>query len=463
MTLSADALPDTAPTRRALLEQVRDARREADAAELRVLELAVEWAAANPALDGQESWEPAQTPSWLEDTSELMDQEEREWIGLPALRWDAPAAFAAANGMTTTGGRAVIRDALVLAHWLPGFWAQVRAGRVQARRARRVAEALLGQPADVCRFVDRELTRRVVDSQAIGPIVLDRLVDEAMLRLHAEQRELEQLQALDRRHVTIDPATINHTGIGELDARADWADLGPLDQTLTAIAEVLGQQPEHQHESLDVRRSLALGILADPARAQALLTGDVEARPTKRSELTAQLHLTEANLLGADPVLTDAERRAHLDQVIRGWAGRHDMALTVTPVRHCGGTAGGCTDCPAEIDCTDHPESMKVTYTPTPRAKVIVQRRDITCAHPNCNRPARRCDHDHVVAFDPDNPDAGPTCPVCNLAPLCRHHHRLKTLAGWRYWKLARPGSYLWQDPHGLLYLRTRDGTRTLE
>ncbi|WP_157544619.1 hypothetical protein [Nocardioides halotolerans] len=50
-----------------------------------------------------------------------------------------------------------------------------------------------------------------------------------------------------------------------------------------------------------------------------------------------------------------------------------------------------------------------------------------------------------------------------NLAPLCRHHHRLKTLAGWRYWPLGPPGTYLWRDPHGLLFVRTRDGTRALE
>jgi hypothetical protein len=76
-----------------------------------------------------------------------------------------------------------------------------------------------------------------------------------------------------------------------------------------------------------------------------------------------------------------------------------------------------------------------------------------------CTRPARHCDHDHIEPFD----TGGVTCPNRNLAPLCRHHHRLKTHAGWRYWMLGPPGMYLWIDPHGLLYLRTRDGTRQLE
>jgi len=289
--------------------------------------------------------------------------------------------------------------------------------------------------------------------------VLARLVDEAMLRLHAEQREVEQLEALDRRYVAIDPDSINHTGIGAMDARADWADLAPFDETLSAVAEALAHQSEHEHDSLDVRRSLALGILADPARAQAILEGDFDAGPTKVRELVSTLHLTEANVLGIDPVATDADQRAHLDQVIREWVGRHDIALTVKSVRHCGGPANGCTDCPAEIDCADHSERALTTYQPSRLDRDVVDLRDRICAHPHCNRAARRCDCDHITPFD----EGGVTCPKCNLAPLCRHHHRLKTLAGWRYWMLGPPGTYLWRDPHGLLYLRTRDGTRALE
>ena len=267
MTHTAEALPDTAPLVRDLLVEVRETRRCADSAEVRILELALEYAHAHPALPGQEAWEPAEAPSWLEDTTDRLDDEDREWIGLPAIRWDAPAAFAAANDMATAAGKALLRDVLVLAHRAPLLWAQTRARRVPAWRARRVAQALLGQPADVCRYVDQEISERVEESAAIGQVVLDRLVDEAMLRLHAEQRELEQLEALDARHVTIDRGSINHTGIAAMDARADWADLSPFDDTLSAIAEALAHLPEHQHDALDVRRSVALGVLADPARA----------------------------------------------------------------------------------------------------------------------------------------------------------------------------------------------------
>ena len=73
---------------------------------------------------------------------------------------------------------------------------------------------------------------------------------------------------------------------------------------------------------------------------------------------------------------------------------------------------------------------------------------------PTALGPARHCDRDHVVPHS----RGGPTCP-CNLAPLCRHHHRLKTLAGWRY-TVLEPGVYLWSDPFGQQFLRDADGTR---
>ena len=170
------------------------------------------------------------------------------------------------------------------------------------------------------------------------------------------------------------------------------------------------------------------------------------------------LHLTEANLLGLDPVVTDADQRAHLDQVIRdlGRPPRHrphrptDPALRRTSRRLCRLSRSHRLRQPRRHALED--------YVPTTLDRQIVELRDKTCVHPWCNRAARKCDCDHITPFDA----GGVTCPKCNLAPLCRHHHRLKTHAGWRYWKVG-PDIYLWTDPPGLRYLRTPDGTRQLD
>ena len=84
MTSTADTLPDSAPLPRDLLTRVRDRRRAADAAEGEIMELALAWAYANPALPGQEAWQPGEPPSWLEPGAEReIEVEDLEWGGLP--------------------------------------------------------------------------------------------------------------------------------------------------------------------------------------------------------------------------------------------------------------------------------------------------------------------------------------------------------------------------------------------
>jgi hypothetical protein len=65
-------------------------------------------------------------------------------------------------------------------------------------------------------------------------------------------------------------------------------------------------------------------------------------------------------------------------------------------------------------------------HDPPPRLADLVVRAHPFCVFPGCRVPARRCDLDHRIPYDPGDPDRGPTC-SCNLFPLCRTHHRLKT------------------------------------
>ncbi len=110
------------------------------------------------------------------------------------------------------------------------------------------------------------------------------------------------------------------------------------------------------------------------------------------------------------------------------------------------------------IDLADH---VRVDQAEVPdRIAEAVALRDGSCVFPWCTRPARRChpdqhpcDCDHVVPHGRD----GPTC-SCNLAPLCRRHHRIKTHSAWTY-TVIEPGSYLWSSPHGYQFLRDHEGT----
>ncbi|WP_435746452.1 HNH endonuclease signature motif containing protein [Nocardioides sp. SYSU DS0663] len=470
-------LADVAVTPAALLDRVRAAREAADAAEVELLVLAVEWAHAHPALEGQQAWGVPGVPvpgvareerhadgvvrkvaaapveGFLFGIDAAGDAEPpSELAGLPLVRWDAPAAFAAANSMSTEAGQALIRDALTLRHRLPKVWRRTVAGEVPAWRARRVAQAVLARPDDVATYVDDHVAPV---AGSVGVTRLDRLVDEAMLRLHAEERELAQLEALDARYVRLDERTLNHTGLAELVVRGDWKDLHDVEATIGRLAGVLGREGQAGHgESLDVRRSMAVGVLADPAAAHALLHGEEPGgRPRGcRSgcgsrRIVLYLHLTDAAVWGFDTVgRNQTAARPELEQTIRSWCGRTDTHLTVKPV----------------IDLAEHHHVE--AYEVPDRLREQVALRDPQCVFPWCTRPAKACDCDHITAYATDG-TGGPTCSH-NTAPLCRRHHRLKTHAGWTYRPVdpvIDPGVYAWTDPHGHHYLRGPTGTRIID
>jgi hypothetical protein len=71
----------------------------------------------------------------------------------------------------------------------------------------------------------------------------------------------------------------------------------------------------------------------------------------------------------------------------------------------------------------------------------LIRARTTTCSAPGCQRPAARCDLDHTKPYD----QGGLTC-ECNLAPLCRHHHRCKQSQGWHL-DQPEPGIMRWTTP----------------
>ncbi len=90
-------------------------------------------------------------------------------------------------------------------------------------------------------------------------------------------------------------------------------------------------------------------------------------------------------------------------------------------------------------------------YIPPPRLAHLIRVRQRTCSFPGCRRAALRCDIDHTVPFG----HGGITC-ECNLAPLCRRHHRAKQAPRWLL-EQTQPGLMTWNLPHGRAYQTTGD------
>ena len=109
------------------------------------------------------------------------------------------------------------------------------------------------------------------------------------------------------------------------------------------------------------------------------------------------------------------------------------LSVTITPLAR-----EGC----------DH-RHQEFRYEPGQRLQNLIQARTTTCTAPGCRRPAARCDLDHTIPYA----HGGRTC-QCNLAPLCRRHHRCKQADGWQLEQIT-PGIMRWTTPAGRHYTTT--------
>lgn len=447
-----------------LAEQVRVRRAAEEAARREVLWLAVAWADAHPELD-EVTGEPVPTPQVPDDAlaahfvgldpDELPGSFSPAWAGVPGIDWKAGAGFATAAGISSRAGEAMIRDGLVLRHRLPGIWARVVAGQVPVGRARMIAAEVAGAPTDVAAAIDAALAPR---ADRVGYVALRRLLDEAMVRLYPDEVEAASLEALDRQAVRFWPDEIGHTGLARMEITADYAALHDLDTILSVLADRLAeQQPETCGSTHQVRRAEAVGVIADPHQAQALLDQEepTKRRPSRRGRrrhaTTLVLRITDAALGHGDPVgSVDSAETAPglvaLSEQIAAWCGREATDLTVLPV----------------IDLDAHLETAAYRATAALNRQVV--ERDAHCLFPWCTRPATGCDVDHVVPHDsedPDHPDAGGATCSCNTIPLCRRHHRLKTHTAYDP-VVIEPGLIWWRTPHGHQFVVDRTGTRAV-
>ena len=383
--------------------------------------------------------------------------------GAPLVAEFSVAEFAAAVGMTTDAGKYYLGQAVELQIPAPPAVERVVVqGQLPGWKARRVARRD-HQPRPHRPRPRRTWTgtwRRWRTRSALAAV--DRLVTEAIARHMPETAEETRRRAADGRHFTVDHDQVSFAGTSLIHGELDLADALDLDHAVTAHADHL--KDLGCTESLDVRRSLAIGELArrqlaldlttdhtDPADSPVVEEGALapvsKPRNQPRRPVTLYLHLHQSAIEGTGGVSggigrVENTRSPVTVEQIRTWCGHPDAQVTVKPV----------------IDLADHVHVE--AYEVPDRIAEPVALRDVTCVFPWCTRPARRlrpdqhgCDCDHVVPHT----RGGATC-TCQLAPLCRRHHRLKTHGGWTYTTLE-PGSYLWSSPHRYQYLRDHEGT----
>src|SRR3954451_2588773 len=424
----------------AVLAAARRARATANAAEAEVLLQAVQWAQLHEVTD------PDQASTVL--------VEHGHDPGIPIAGDGAPlgsefavAEFASALGLSAGAGRNLVGPALELAHRLPKLWARVQAGSLAPWRARRIAEQTLCLSMDAAAYVDQMLGPF---AHRTGPAQTQRLVEEAIARFMPEYAAEQRDRAAEQRYFSIDHDQVSFAGTSRVHGELDLADALDLEDAVRVGAEQL--KALGNEESLDVRRSLAVGMLArgqDAFELGVVSTDRSHARcstPEAARRVVLYVHLSEEVLRNSDPHapvwMENAGGQLVTAKQVAQWCGRPDTSrVLVKPV----------------IDLRQPLNSAR--YQPSARVAEAVRLRDRTCVFPWCQRPARSCDLDHVVPYDPDGPP-GQTS-TSNLACLCRLHHRMKTHRGWTY-TMVEPGVFLWRSPHGLAWVRDRAGTTDL-
>jgi hypothetical protein len=135
------AATQTLDTAGAVLAAVREDKLTAEAAEVRMFQRAVDWAA----MHSVDSIGPAAV--WEGELPIAGD-------GAPLVAEFCVAEFALAIGKPTDAGRAYLGEAVEVRYRLPRLWQQVVAGRVPVWKARQIAKATMSLPMDGALFVD---------------------------------------------------------------------------------------------------------------------------------------------------------------------------------------------------------------------------------------------------------------------------------------------------------------------
>ncbi|NPC96815.1 HNH endonuclease signature motif containing protein [Nocardioides sp. zg-DK7169] len=426
--MASPDLPDC-DTPVAVLAFARSQRAAAQAAEVKVLEAALTWAAMHP----EESIPTNSTNGaggliFAELAVPLAGE------GTPLVAEFALMELGAALGVSTDSAKALIGDALELAHRLKRTWALVQAGTVPTWKGRRLAQLTRLLPLDGADFVDRQLAAAIGN---VGWAAIERLVDHARVTFDPDGAEKQRRQAADGRRFDVHTESADFDGTVQVEGTLDLADALDLDAAIRQGAEELAALGSE--EPLDVRRSMAAGELARRQLTLDLMaeTGEGAGSVVKPRQVVIHVHLSEA-ALGGEPGIAGVEETRSIvstDQV-RDWCSG-DAQVVVKPV--------------IDLDAHHHTDAYAVPDRLVEQTRLTQP----TCAFPWCERAARHCDTDHVVAHG----DGGPTC-SCNLAPLCRRHHRAKTHTGWTYERTDQ-ATYLWRSPHGL-HLVKSDGTTRL-
>jgi Domain of unknown function (DUF222) len=353
--------------------------------------------------------------------------------GTPAVDEFCLCELAASAHLQEDTARRQLAVALDLRYRLPGVQAALAAGRIPGWRAKLVADATRALSLEQVRLAEARLLPILA---GLGARRLGEIVTQVVIDTDPDAAERRAEAARERRHVTLDPRHEQEHG---LISGAFTADAGDALRFHTALDKVAGwlaylgdTDPAH------VRRAKALGYLANPHQALALMQ-----RATAASDGGSDASRAEHGGTWPEAMLYVHFTR---DQWNRDRAGAASLdgvgPITVDQAR---GLLGNAHVTVKPVIDLDHSDTSDARFA-RGRLREAVVLKTPHCPFPYCSRPARHNQIDHTTPVP-----HGRTA-IDNLSPPDVKHHRAKTHAGWQ---LRQPfnGVYVWKSPLGRVYL----------
>lgn len=369
--------------------------------------------------------------------------------GTPGVAEFCTLEVAAALRLTEESVRLDIGYALAVRHRLPQTWTATMAGRLRVWQAKEFARLTHDLSYEQAVALDREVGPQIgqVSYTRLTNLIRGRVLELAQALATTEH---EQLKA--QCDVVVEEPV---AGYARVFATLPAAEALVLKAQIDRVAHLLVQQGST--ESLGMRRALALGMLANPARALQVLQASVQGvLPAADADCPSRGqagHLCGQVTVDPDRLLPQVNLTVHLtDQVLRDGDGVV-RGEALGPL-----LAGWVKDLVAHTRVTVRPVLDAGNIVPSdsyecpPRMREAVELRNPYEVFPYSKRRSRGLDMDHTQRWQDAPPEL--LTRTGNLGPLSRKVHRAKTHGGWLLEQTA-PGVFVWHSPLGFGYLVT--------
>jgi len=328
-------------------------------------------------------------------------------------------------GITSRAGQDLARTGLALRRELAPTGDALRAGRIDAHKARTILDGLDGMPVPLVVAVQDAVLPRAARRTA-GQLAAD--IRTAIVHLDPAEAARRHRDAAKGRHLA--GPKVLPDGMAGL-----WLHTTATDAH--AMYQAIDQAARSRRRAGDPR---TLDQLRADLVCERILHGrttDATAQATVRADVRVLVSLT--TLLGTGDEPGELVGHGAIDPVTaRALAAGGTWRRLVTDP-----TSGAVLDV------------GRTRYTPPADLAEHVRHRDRTCVHPTCQTPAWSSEIDHTVPYRPGRADGGSTA-ASNLAPLSKGCHQLKTHARFR---LQQPtaGRFVWTTPTGHRYVHDPD------